>query len=166
MKFALTCLIIWCCEFSFSQKTLNIHYNSIFGKHKVFQFFNNNVLHYKRNGQLLYQTNKVVNMNDTMIVFDNDSVIKLSEIKAIKIPGIKLNYIFYNSAFGFLESEIFYHYMFNTSKVVTEQGALVTAILVTGGLVASFIQDKHIRIKRNTVLKVVDANYQNLNKLN
>lgn len=151
-------------ENSFSQKTLNVHYNSMFGKHKSFQFFNNHVLHYKIRGQLLYHSNKVVNMQDSMIVFDNDSVLKLKDIKAIKVPGIKLNYILYNSAFGFLESEIFYHYMFNTSKVVTEQGALVTAILVTGGFVASFIQDKHIRIKRNTVLKVVDANYQNLNK--
>lgn len=86
----------------------------------------------------MYHANKVVNMNDTMIVFDNDSVLKLSEIKAIKVPGIKLNYIFFNSAFGFLESEIFYHYMFNTSKVVTEQGALVTAILVAGGISYKF----------------------------
>lgn len=164
MKFIFACLIICFCEFSFSQKTLNVHYNSAFGKQKTFQFFNNHVLYYKKYGQLLYHANKVVNMNDTMIVFDNDSVLKLSEIKAIKVPGIKLNYIFFNSAFGFLESEIFYHYMFNTSKVVTEQGALVTAILVAGGLVTSFIQDKHIRIKRNTTLKVVDANYQNLNK--
>lgn len=95
----------------YSQKTLNVHYRSVFGKQKVFQFFNNHVFYYKCKGKITYQANKIVNMNDSLILFDNNTFIKYSDIKAIKVPGIKLNYIFYNSALGFLESEIFYHYM-------------------------------------------------------
>lgn len=148
----------------YSQKTLNVHYRSIFGKQKVFQFFNNHVLHYKCKGKITYQSNKIVNINDSLILFDNNTSIKYSDIKTIKVPGIKLNYIFYNFALGFLESEIFYHYMVNTSKVVTEQGAIVTAILVVGGVVASFIQDKHIKIKKNTLIKFVDSDFRNINR--
>jgi hypothetical protein len=148
----------------YSQKTLNIYYRSIFGKQKVFQFFNNHVFYYKCKGKTTYQANKIVNMNDSLVLFDNNTCIKYSDIKAVKVPGIKLNYIFYNSALGFLESEIFYHYMVNTSKVVTEQGAIVTAVLVVGGVVASFIQDKHIKIKKSTLIKFVDSDFQNINR--
>ena len=40
--------------------------------------------------------------------------------------------------------------MFNTSKVVTEQGAMVTGIIMAAGIVASFVQDKHIYITAKT----------------
>ncbi len=99
----------------FSQKILNVHYYSLFGKHKTHQFYNNQVLHYKLKGQFRYHANKVVNMQDSLILFDNEKTIKLNDIKALKVPGIKLNYILYNSALGFLESEVFYHFMFNLS---------------------------------------------------
>ncbi len=155
------CIISTC---GFSQKILNIHYYSLFGKHKTHQFYNNQVLHYKLKGQFRYHANKVVNMQDSLILFDNDKTIKLNEIKALKIPGIKLNYILYNSALGFLESEVFYHYMFNTSKVVTEQGAMVTGIIMAAGIVASFVQDKHIYITAKTALRITELDFQNLTK--
>lgn len=148
----------------FSQKILNVHYYSLFGKYKTYQFYNNQVLHYKLKGQFRYHANKVVNMQDSLILFDNDKTIKLNDIKALKVPGIKLNYILYNSALGFLESEVFYHFMFNTAKVVTEQGAMVTGIIMAAGVVASFIQDKHIYITAKSAIRITELDFQNIAK--
>jgi len=50
------------------------------------------------------------------------------------------------------------------SKIVNEQAVLVSSIAILAGVVIKRIQDKHIYIRKNVVLKVLDTNYQNLNK--
>jgi len=151
---------------SFSQKMLDMHYRSIFGKEKSFQFFNNTKFHYKLKGELTYRTNKVVNMQDSFLVFDTDSVVKLSCIKAIRIDGVILSPYFFGAGALFFLLDTGHNIAFGREKIVNEQTVWVTAVCFTGGLIMTYFQNKHVRIHKSTTLRIIDANYQNMNSKN
>lgn len=164
MKLLLIFIFVLCSRMSISQKILDIHSHSMFGKEKSFQFFNNSKLDYKLKGDLLYRTHKLVNMNDSLLIFDNDSVIKISELKCIKIKGAKISpWVFTAGALFFL-IDTGNNIANGHSKIVNEQAVLVSSIAIVAGIIIKRIQDKHIYIRKNVVLKVLDTNYQNLNK--
>ena len=58
MKQLLFIVFLLILNLGFSQKILDIHYHSLFGKDKSFQIFNNSKLDYKLKGDLIYRTHK------------------------------------------------------------------------------------------------------------
>ena len=147
----------------FSQKTLVVHYYSLFGKQKSFQIFNNSTLHYKLKGNLLYTSHKLVNMNDSLLVFDNDYILNISQIKCIKIKGAHLSTYFFGAGFLFFLLDTGHNVAYGRQQIVSEQAVLVTSIAIISGIIVKRIQDKHIYIRKNVILKVLDTNYENLN---
>lgn len=146
----------------FCQKTLDLHYNSLFGKQKSFQFFNNSEFSYKLKGQLFYTTHKLVNMQDSILVFDDDSSIKLREIKAIKIKGVKISPYFFGAGVLFFLLDTGHNIAFG-NQIINEKAVLIGSIFVVAGVIVNYLQNKHIRIHKNSVLRIIDADYLNLN---
>ncbi|MES2762733.1 MAG: hypothetical protein V4677_11015 [Bacteroidota bacterium] len=140
-----------------------MHYYSLFGKEKYFQIFNNSKLDYKLKGDLLYRTHKLVNMNDSLLIFDNDSVIKLSQLKCIKIRGTRISHWLFVSGILFFMIDTGNNIVNGHTKIVNEQTVLISSVGIIAGLIVKRLQDKHIYIRKNTVLKVLDTNYENLN---
>ena len=164
MKQLLFIVFLLILNLGFSQKILDIHYHSLFGKDKSFQIFNNSKLDYKLKGDLIYRTHKLVNMNDSMLIFDNDYVAKISQLKAIKIKGAKIcPWIFTVGALFFL-IDTGNNIANGRTTVVTEQAVLVASICLVSGIIVKRIQDKHVYIRKNVTLRVIDTDYQNLNK--
>jgi hypothetical protein len=164
MKFYFIVFILFLFHQSFSQKILDLHYRSLFGKEKHFQFFNNAEFSYRLKGQLFYRTEKVVNMNDSMLIFINDRVVKLHDIKSIRISGIKLSSWFYAAGFLFLAGDSFNNLINKDTPIVKERSINVAAYSILGGLIMQYFQDKHVRINKTTELKVLDLDFQNLNQ--
>ena len=164
MKFILIFFLGLCSPVYFAQKILDIHYHSLFGKEKSFQFFNNSNLDYKLKGDLFYRTHKLVNINDSLLVFDNDSVIKLSQLKCIKIRGTKISPWVFTAGALFFIIDTGNNIANGHSKIVNEQAVLVSSIAIVAGVIIKRIQDKHIYMRKNVVLKVLDTDYQNLSK--
>lgn len=164
MRFILIFVLAICSGGCYAQKILDVHYHSLFGKDKSFQFFSNSILDYKLKGDLFYRTHKLVNMNDSLLVFDNDSIVKLNQLKCIKIRGMHISTYFFGAGILFFLLDTGNNIGKGHSSIVNEQVVLVSSIAIIAGIIVKRIQDKHIYIRKNVVLKVLDTNYQNLNK--
>jgi hypothetical protein len=151
-------------KFSYSQKILELNYHSLFGKEKSFQFFNNSKLDYKLKGDVLYRTHKLVNMNDSLLIFDDDSAVKLSQLKAIKIRGAKISQWLFTAGVLFFILDTGNNIANGHTTIVNEQTVLVTSICVLSGIIVKGLQDKHVYIRKNVTIRILDTDYQNLNK--
>jgi hypothetical protein len=147
---------------SFSQKTLDLTYFSIFGKEKTFQFYNNREFSYRLKGELLYHTHTLTNMQDSFLVFDNDEIVKLNRIKSIKVKGAGIAQWLYKAGFAFLALDITGNLIQSKTPVINQRALLVTGAFVAAGAVVSYFQDKHIRITKNCVLRIMDHDFHNL----
>lgn len=146
----------------YSQKLLDLHYTTVLGKEKSFQFFNNTKFSYKLKGDLCYHTHKIVNMQDSMLVLDNDSAITLNQIKAIRIDGMMISPFFFGAGALFLFLDTGHNIVFSNPHVISEQALLVTTVCFTGGLLMKYCQNKHIRIKKSDTMRIIDNDYRNL----
>jgi hypothetical protein len=153
-----------CFSGCFSQKILDLHYYSIFGKEKSHQFFNNSIFDYKLKGDLVYRTHKLVNMNDSLLVFDNDEVVKVSDLKVIKIRGAKISQWLFAAGALFFIIDTGNNLANENAKIVHEQVVLASSILMISGIIVKRIQDKHVYIRKNVTIRILDTNYQNINK--
>lgn len=160
MRFLLMMLLLPCFT-GYSQKMLDLQYTSVFGRAKSFQFFNNSRFSYKLKGDVFYRKHKLVNMTDSLLVFDNDDVAELSEIKAVKISGALVSpYFFVAGALFAVDAGD--GVIFGRQQVASDQALIVLGVCVAGGLIVNYFQAKHIRIKKNSVFRVIDADYRNL----
>lgn len=162
MKKRLGVVLIFVSITGYSQKLLDLHYASFFGREKSFQFFNNSKFSYKLKGDKRYHSHKIVNMQDSFLVFDNDSVIKLSQIKSVKIDGMMISPYFFGAGALFLLLDTGHNIAFGHPQIINEQALLVSGICVTGGLLMGYIQNKHIRIKKSDTMRIIDNDYRNL----
>ena len=151
-------------KFSYSQKILELNYHSLFGKEKSFQFFNNSKLDYKLKGDLLYKTHKLVNMNDSLLIFDDDSAIKLSQLKVIKIRGANISRWLFTAGILFFIIDTGNNIANGQATIINEQTILVSSIFVLSGIIVKRLQDKHVYIRKNVTIRILDTDYQNLNK--
>ena len=162
MRLIVFIALLSCLENSFSQKTLDLHYYSMFGKEKSFQFFLNSDFSYRLKGQIGYSTHRLVNMQDSMLVFDNDSAIKLSQLKSIKIKGMQISPYFFGAGALFFLLDTGHNVVYNRPQIVNEQAVLVSAICFAGGIVMSYVQNKHIRLRKSATLRIIETDYRNL----
>ena len=165
MRYFLLIIVLLFLKISFSQKILDVHYHSLFGKNKSFQVFNNSKLHYKLKGDLLYRSHKLVNMNDSLLIFDNDSVVKLSQLKCIRIDGARISPYFFGGGILFFLLDVGNSIVFGHSQIIHEQAVLVSSIAIVSGIIIKRIQDKHIYIRKDVTIRVLDTGYGDLNKL-
>jgi hypothetical protein len=158
--------ILFCLELylGFSQKILEINYPSLFGKEKSFQFFNNSSIDYKLKGDLFYRTHKLVNMNDSILIFDNDEAVKISDLKAVKIRGMMISPYFFGGGILFFLLDTGNNIGKGHPQIINEQAVLVSSICILSGIIIKRIQDKHVYIRKNVSIRILDTNYQNLNK--
>jgi hypothetical protein len=163
MKFVCIALSLLFLKIGISQKILDVNYYSLFGKNKSFQIFNNSKFDYKLKGDLFYSTHKIVNMNDSLLVFDNDSAIKLSQLKCIRIRGTRISHWLFVSGILFFIIDTGNNIVNGHPKIVNEQTVLISTAGIIAGLIVKRIQDKHIYMRKNVILKVLDTNYENLN---
>ena len=136
----------------------------MFGKEKRFEFYNGGKFSYKLKGQLFYHTNKIANMTDSILVFEDESTIPLDEIKSIRIPGIKLSAIFFRAGTLFVIIDTFNGLINQRSQVVDQRAFIVAGAFYTVALVARCLENKHVRIRKNTTLRVIGSNYENLDQ--
>lgn len=163
MKRTLTAVLLFIMSNSFSQKTLDMTYFSVFGKEKNFQFFNNNEFSYRLKGELLYRTHKLTNMQDSFLVFDNEEIVKLSQIRSIRIKGIKLHKWFYAAGLWFTGLDIAHNLVVSETPIIKGRALMISGIIIGAGTILKYFQDKHVRITKNTVLRIIDSDFQDLN---
>lgn len=161
-KQLLSLMLIFVSIFSYSQKLLDLHYTSVFGKQKSFQFFNNSKFTYKLKGDLFYHSHKIVNMQGSLLVLDNDSAIKLDQIKAIRIDGMMISPYFFGAGGMFLFYDTFFNVVQNRPKIINDQALVVAGVCIAGGLIMKYCQNKHIRIKKSDTMRIIDNDYRNL----
>jgi hypothetical protein len=168
MKFGFIILMLFSYEISISQKVLEIDITH-FNKFKKIQLFNNSFLEYKLKGQHKYHIDKMVDINDSMIVFKNDSSILISQIKSIKLRNASVLSKLFGSLFliggsGFVIIDTFNNIINSQAKIVDERALIAGASLIAAGLIVKQLAIKRVRISKHKSLRVLDINFQNLNK--
>ena len=168
MKHILLIIFLINLSLGFSQKILEIDITR-FNKFKNIQLFNNSYLEYKLKGEHKYRINKVVNMKDSLIIFDNDSSITLSQIKVIKLRNANYLYrllsgFFYTGGVLFVGLDTFNNFINNQSPVVNQTAVIASAGLLSMGLIIKQLSIKRVRISKHKTLRILDTDYQNLNK--
>lgn len=164
MRFVFAIALSLILNYCYAQKILELNYHSLFGKEKTFQFFNNSKLDYKLKGDLFYRTHKLVNMNDSLLIFDNDLSIKLSELKSIKIRGTNISHWLFTAGILFFIIDTGNNIVNGHTTIVNDQTVLVSTICVLSGIIVKRLQDKHVYIRKNVTIRILDTDYQNLNK--
>lgn len=163
MKIKLTFFLFLFTSNLFPQKILDFHYHSIFGREKVFQFFNNQEFSCRLKGQLFNHKHKLFNMNDSLLMFENDKIVRIDDIKGIRIKGFNFSHYVYGSAAWFLLLDTGNNLIYQRDVIVNERAVMASAIMVVAGLIVNYFQDKHVHVGKGTVLRVLDINYENLN---
>ena len=163
MKGCFLIIFYFIIKLSYSQKTLDLNYHTVFGKEKTFQFFNNSTFYYKLKGDLFFKRNKLVNLQDSILVFEDESIIKLSQIKSIKILGGKFSPYIFGIGIGFFILDTGNNIAFNNSQIVSKGASIVLLTSIVAGLIVKRIQDKHIRINKNCTFRIIDNDFQHIN---
>lgn len=168
MRYLLSIIFLITLNLGFSQKILEINITR-FNKFKQVQLFNNSHIEYKLKGEYKYRINKMVNMNDSLIIFDNDSSIKLSYIKIIKLRNS--NHLFslfskflYIGGGMFIGLDSFNNFINHQTPTINQTAAVVSAGLIAAGFIVKQLSIKRIRINKHKSLRVINTDYQNLNK--
>ncbi len=155
--------IIFIFNVSYSQKILDLHYHSVFGKEKVFQFFNDSYLSYKTKTDFFYKKNKLVNMQDSLLVFSNDSVIKLIQLKYLKIEGAKISRYPIAAGLLFFLLDTGHNIAYHNPKIISNQAIFAVSIGAIASLIIHRIEDKHVKINKNCTLRILDLDFNHLN---
>ena len=111
----------------------------------------------------------MVNINDSMIVFKNDSTIFISQIKVIKLRNASVLAKLFRSFFfiggsGFIILDTFNNIINSQAKIVDERALIASASLISAGLIVKQLAIKRVHVSKNKSLRVLDINFQNLNK--
>ncbi len=168
MKIFLIFILVSFSELCFAQKILEIDIIR-FNHFKPIQLHNGSYIEYKLKGEFKYRVNKMVNMKDSLIVFDNDSSISLSEIKAIKLRDVNHLYrlfsrFFYTGGVMFVGLDSFNNFINKDNPLVNQTAVVASASLITVGFIIKQLSIKRVRINSRKSLRIIDTNYQNLNK--
>lgn len=168
MRCILLILVFTFSKNSISQKILEIDITHL-NHFKSIQIHNGSYLEYKLKGDLKYRINKIVNMKDSLIVFDNDSSISLSEIKAIKLRDPNHLYklfsgFFYTGGLLFVGLDTFNNFINSETPYVKQTAVIASAGLIALGFITKQLSLKQIKINKRKSLRILDTDYQNLNK--
>jgi hypothetical protein len=168
MKFALILFLAVNSMFCFGQKILEIDIVRL-NHFKKIQLFSNSYIEYKLKGEHRYRINKMVSMKDSLVIFDNDSSIVLSNIKAIKLRNAKYLYrlfssFFYTGGVLFVGLDTFNNLINNDTPLINQTAVIASAALISAGVIVKQLSIKRIRINSRKSLRIIDINYQNLNK--
>jgi hypothetical protein len=154
-----------------SQSSLQVSINR-FGTTKIFEVFTYENLEYKLKGNWFYRKDRIANMRDSIIVFANDSVIFLNQIKSIRlrknVPHLaELAFVINGLGIGFFGLNTFNNAITDSPPIIIDG----VAICVSGGLftLAYLVKQlgiKRVRITGNKTLRIVEMNYNDLNKKN
>jgi hypothetical protein len=159
-------LLVLAVESVFSQKILRIT-KSRLGITRQYEVFNYELLEYKLKGEFKFRKNRIINMLDSTIVLDDYTEIKLVQLKALRLRKNNhligtLQAFFIGGGIGFITLNTVNNLIITTRPVLSENAALISAALVTVGLLISELNVKRIRVTRNSYLKIINIDYQNL----
>ncbi len=150
-------------KISLSQKVLDLSYHNIFGKEKTFQFFNNLKFSYKLKGNLFCRTKTIANMKDSSLIFTDGTIIEIKKIKSVRIEGAHFSQYAFGAGLLFPALDVTNNLLFNRTPIIKERAFMVGGIFIAVGLVLKYVQDKHIRIRKNSTFRVFDPDYEHLN---
>lgn len=81
---------------------------------------------------------------------------------SVKIRGALISPYFFAAGAMFFGVDTGHGVIFGRQQVVSDQALVVLGSCVAGGLIVNYFQAKHIRIKKNSVFRIIDADYRNL----
>jgi hypothetical protein len=154
-------LLFGCCN---AQSVMEI----ITEKNK-YEVYVNDVIEYKLKGQHHYRKDVIVNMNDTCVLLDKDSIVKIADIKALRLHRGEhllgtINGACFIAGVGYVTLNVINNLILESSLKVDPKAIYVSAAFIVAGVILKIIGTKHVRIRSNTAVRVVNRSYQNISK--
>lgn len=164
MKYVYYIILFFIIKSAFPQKTLDLHYKSIFGKEKHFQFFNNQNFTFREKGRLLKCTKLLTNIQDTMLIFSDNTQISFHSIASVKIKGINISPLLFGAGGLFVLLDSFHNLVYNKDYIVSTGALIVCGSFFVAGIIARLFQDVNINSRRFLSIQTLDLNFEQINK--
>ncbi|MDI1353356.1 MAG: hypothetical protein PSX36_00465 [bacterium] len=161
-------ILVMCSQLFSAQKSLEVTKVGWAGGLKISRIKNYDVLEYKLRGERKFRKDKLVNMQDSVLVFSDGNSIFLSDIRKLKIhSGNALVSVFHHlfiiGGVAFISLTTVNNLIVPTEPVISETAALISAGLVTTGLLIREMGIKRIKVNARVHLRIVNINFQDLN---
>jgi hypothetical protein len=149
-----------------AQATLRLTTGS-FGKAKIYDVYNYEILEYKLKSDKFYRKNKIVHMQDSLILFDNETEIKLGDIKAIRFRNLNyleviLDKFFRRAGILFLSLNTVNNIIIESAPVISPKPVLISMALFGTSFIIKELGTKRIRMRKNKNLAILDFDYKHL----
>jgi hypothetical protein len=111
----------------------------------------------------------MVHLRDSLILFENDKEIQLSQIKALRLRSSnflvsQFRQFFIRGGIIFFTLNSLNNVIIETHPVVSETSVYITLGMIGTGLVIREILIKRIRVNSRVTLRIIDVDFQNMNK--
>ncbi len=138
------------------------------GHIKVHRIYTGEQFRYKLKGQLFFHRDRLVHMQDSLLIFANDRSINIHNLKKV---GIERNIhllettekYFIILGIGFFALNTVNNVITDNPPIINWTAAAIGGALVTFSQVFQVMQIKRVRIAKNTSLRIVNFNYDQLN---
>ncbi len=138
------------------------------GHIKVHRIYTGENFKYKKNGDLFFRRERVVHMQDSLLIFMNERSVNIHNLKKVGIErNIHLlqtveNY-FIILGVGFFGLNTLNNVITDNPPIINWTAAAIGGALVGFSQVFQIMQTKRVKITKNTSIRVVNFNYDQLN---
>ena len=102
-------------------------------------------------------------MQDSSLIFTDGTIIKIKNIKGVRIRGGNFSRYAFGVGLLFPALDIANNLMFDRTPIIKERALMIGVVFIAVGLVLKYVENKHIRIRKNSTFRVFDPDYENLN---
>mgnify|MGYP006910159204 CR=1 FL=1 len=139
-----------------------------FGALKKYEFFPGDVLQYKLKGTHAFNTGKILALHDSTLILNVDSF-SVGDIRSIRVK--KNNYhvklfqkIFLIGGIGYPAINLFNNSMNHVSPLLSDKALVISGSFLAASLLLRQSQIKRIRFTKNKIIKIVDLDFEHLNR--
>jgi hypothetical protein len=138
------------------------------GRIKIHRIFTGETFRYKKKNDLFFRRQTIVHMQDSLLVFKNQGSVNIYDLKKV---GIERNvHLLETTEKFFIMCGVGFFALNTVNNVITDNPPVInwTAAAIGGALVGfsqvfQLMQINRVRITKNTNLKIVTFNYDQLN---
>lgn len=171
MKVFFTLVFIFLLQWDgFSQQSLNVYYKKHFVNKRI-EMYQGDMISFRLKGEIKTWSGKISAFSDSILYLSDGWEIPLHKIKCITLyNGNHLTDVFQKY---FRRLAILFIFVDTANNIILERPEVINkkALVVAGSLIAAsfFVKRlgvKKVMVKKSTIFKVFDNNFDNLNKVN
>jgi hypothetical protein len=136
---------------------------------KTYELYVSDAIEYKLKGEHKFKRDRILNINDSLLLLEKDSIIKIAQIKAFRFRRSDhllgtLNAVCFIGGAGYMGLNVINNGLLNNTLALDKRALYIGAGFITAGIILTLVRTKHVRIRKNTSLKVLPVSNKDLGR--